>query len=38
MAANFLDHINYPADLKKLSIDDLKELAKEIREFIIATI
>jgi len=38
MTEKLLDKINYPADLKKLSIDDLKELAKEIREFTIATI
>jgi len=38
MAAKLLDKINYPADIKKLSIDDLKKLAKEIREFTISTV
>lgn len=35
MEINKLEHINSPADLKKLSIDELPELAKEIRKFII---
>jgi 1-deoxy-D-xylulose-5-phosphate synthase len=38
MSIKLLDKINYPADLKKLSIDDLKNLAKEIRKFTIATV
>ncbi len=32
---NKLEHINNPADLKELSLDELPELAKEIRKFII---
>ena len=35
MKKNKLEHINSPDDLKKLSIDDLPDLAKEIRKFII---
>ena len=31
----FLDAIRFPKDLKQLSTSDLKELAKELREFII---
>ncbi len=38
MSIKLLDKINYPADLKKLSINDLKNLAKEIRKFTIATV
>ncbi len=38
MAKHLLDNINYPADLKKLSIDDLKQLAKEIRKYTISTV
>lgn len=38
MTEKLLNKINYPADLKKLSIDDLKKLAKEIREYTIATV
>ena len=38
MSIKLLDKINYPADLKKLSIDDLKNLAKEIRKFTFATV
>ncbi|MCK4903870.1 MAG: hypothetical protein KAS35_04190, partial [Candidatus Marinimicrobia bacterium] len=38
MAKKLLDKINYPADIKKLSIDDLKKLAKEIRKYTISTI
>ncbi|MEJ2627715.1 MAG: 1-deoxy-D-xylulose-5-phosphate synthase [bacterium] len=32
----FLDKINYPADLKKIDVNDLGKLAEEIREFIIS--
>ena len=32
-----LDHINNPQDLKALPIDDLPQLAQEIRELIIKT-
>lgn len=35
MSRNFLNNINYPEDLKKLKVDDLHEVAKELREFII---
>ncbi|TYA74474.1 1-deoxy-D-xylulose-5-phosphate synthase [Seonamhaeicola marinus] len=35
MQKPFLQHINYPKDLRKLSIEDLPNLAKELREFII---
>ncbi len=38
MTKKLLNKINYPADLKKLSIDDLKKLAQEIREYTITTI
>ncbi|MEE9573424.1 MAG: 1-deoxy-D-xylulose-5-phosphate synthase [Candidatus Neomarinimicrobiota bacterium] len=38
MTEKLLDKINFPADLKQLSIDDLKKLAKEIREYTIATV
>ena len=38
MMAKLLDKINYPADMKKLSVNDLKKLAKEIRKYIITTI
>ena len=30
-----LDNINFPRDLRKLSVDQLPELAKEVRDFII---
>ena len=30
-----LDHINFPEDLRQFSIDDLLDLAKELRQFII---
>lgn len=30
-----LEHINYPSDIRKLSEDELPQLAKELREFII---
>jgi len=32
---NLLNKINYPSDLKKLKIDDLKQLSKELREELI---
>ena len=32
---SLLDKINYPADLRKLRKDELKELAKELREELI---
>lgn len=32
---NLLDHINYPSDIRKLSEEELPQLAKELREFII---
>ncbi|MEK6507687.1 1-deoxy-D-xylulose-5-phosphate synthase [Myroides sp. C4067] len=35
MSKNLLEHINTPADLKKLTIEELKGLAVELREFII---
>ncbi len=35
MKKNKLEHINSPADLKKLKISELPDLAKEIRRFII---
>ena len=34
----FLKHINYPNDLRKLSLPDLRILADEIREYLIDTI
>jgi len=33
----FLQHINSPADLRKLRVDDLQEVADEVRQFIIDT-
>ncbi|MFN3550911.1 MAG: 1-deoxy-D-xylulose-5-phosphate synthase [Endomicrobiia bacterium] len=33
-----LDFVNFPQDIKKLSFQELKQLAKEIREFIITTL
>lgn len=33
--SNLLNHINSPKDLRKLSLNDLPQLAKELREFII---
>lgn len=33
-----LDKVNYPSDLKNLSIDELRELADEIRETIVDTV
>jgi 1-deoxy-D-xylulose-5-phosphate synthase len=38
MKTQFLDKIEYPADLKKLSVEDLDNLAEEIREFLIKTV
>jgi len=38
MVGKILDKINYPADLKNLSISELKKLAKEIRKYTISTI
>jgi 1-deoxy-D-xylulose-5-phosphate synthase len=35
MSANLLQNINNPADLRKLEISQLPELAKELRDFII---
>ncbi|SFU28601.1 1-deoxy-D-xylulose-5-phosphate synthase [Pustulibacterium marinum] len=35
MASDLLKNITYPADLRQLSISDLPQLAKELREFII---
>lgn len=35
---NFLKNINYPVDLKKLNLMDLRELADEVREYLIDTI
>lgn len=33
--ANFLDRVNSPEDIKKLNLDELNELADEIRKFLI---
>lgn len=38
MTSKILDNINYPADLKSLSISELKKLAKEIRKYTITTV
>ena len=35
MSKNLLEHINNPADLRKLSLSGLPDLARELREFII---
>ncbi|MFD1314857.1 1-deoxy-D-xylulose-5-phosphate synthase [Namhaeicola litoreus] len=35
MKKNYLQHINNPDDLKNLNVDQLKDLAQELREFII---
>ena len=35
---NYLDKINEPSDIKKLSRDELKLLAKELRSFIIDSV
>ena len=32
---NLLDNVKYPVDLKKLSREELKQLAKELREELI---
>jgi deoxyxylulose-5-phosphate synthase len=36
--SHFLDHINSPADLKKLTLGELEQLASEIRQKIIETV
>jgi 1-deoxy-D-xylulose-5-phosphate synthase len=36
--SNFLDNINSPADVKKLSVPQLVELAEEIRKYIIKSV
>ncbi len=36
--ANFLDKVNSPDDVKKLSLEELNELAAEIRMFLIETV
>ena len=38
MTKKLLNKINYPADLKNFSIDDLKKLAQEIRKYTITTV
>ncbi len=38
MTEKLLNNINYPADIKNLSIDELKILAAEIREYTISTV
>ncbi len=35
MPIKMLEHINSPSDLRKLTVSQLPELAKELREFII---
>ncbi|KAA1245145.1 1-deoxy-D-xylulose-5-phosphate synthase [Aquimarina sp. RZ0] len=35
MPDKFLSHIEYPSDLRRLSIDQLSDVAKELREFVI---
>ena len=35
---NFLKDINYPVDLRKLNLMDLRGLADEVREYLIDTI
>ena len=35
MSKNLLNHISNPKDLRKLSVEELPQLAKELREFII---
>lgn len=35
MVENLLSHINYPEDLRKLSVNQLPQLAQELRDFII---
>ena len=34
----YLDHINSPSDLKKLSVDELPALADEVREILLQKI
>lgn len=36
--SEFLKNINYPNDLKKLNLMDLRTLADEVREYLIDTI
>jgi len=36
--SKFLENINTPEDIKKLSVDDLKQLAEEIRQFILSSV
>lgn len=36
--SNLLEHINSPADVKRLSVPELKELAEEIRQFILESV
>jgi 1-deoxy-D-xylulose-5-phosphate synthase len=35
MAENLLSHISYPDDLRKLDVNQLPQLAQELRDFII---
>ena len=35
---SIIDDVNYPSDIKKLSRNELKTLAKEVREFIIGSV
>ena len=35
---NYLNEVNSPDDIKKLNIDEMEELAQEIREFLIKSI
>lgn len=34
-AGNLLQQINYPSDLKKLKVEELKQVSQELRQFII---
>ena len=36
--SKFLKDINYPVDLKKLNLMDLRELGYEVKEYLINTI
>ena len=38
LTKNILDTINSPADVKALSLDELKQLAEEIRQLLISVI
>ena len=38
MSKKLLEHINNPADLRKLTVSQLPQLAKELRDFIIAIV